>query len=60
MIMIMIYPKTSFLHIVSRRLEKGALEHGITRKKDQFCDRVKRTIKVISQGLLDCGLFIPR
>ena len=56
----LLYPKTTFLHIVSRRLEKGALEHGITRKKDQFCDRVKRTIKVISQGLLDCGLFIPR
>ena len=44
----------TFLIFASRKLEKDALQQGITRESyDEFCDRVERTICSISQGVID-------
>ena len=51
----LLYSKRTFLPILSGTLQKGALEHGITRKSyKEFFNRVKRTFNVISQESLDC------
>ena len=47
-------PIENIFNIVSRKLEKDALDRGITRESyAEFCDRVQRTIYGISQELID-------
>ena len=48
-------PIENIFHIVSKKLEKDALEKkNITRESyEQFCERVKRTISGISYHLID-------
>ena len=47
-------PIENIFNIVSKKLEKDALEGGITRESyEEFCNRVQRTIYNISQELID-------
>jgi len=47
-------PTENIFHIVTKKLAKDALERGITRESyEQFCERVQRTIRGISQQLID-------
>ena len=47
-------PIENNFNLASRKLEKDALQQGITHESyDEFCDRVKRTICSISQGVID-------
>ena len=47
-------PIENIFNIVSRKLEKDALDGGITCESyAEFCDRVQRTIYSISQELID-------
>ena len=47
-------PIENIFNIVSRKLEKDALDGGITSESyAEFCDRVQRTIYGISQELID-------
>lgn len=47
-------PIENIFHIVSKKLAKDALERGITQELyEQFCERVQRTIRGISQQLID-------
>ena len=47
-------PIENIFHIVSKKLAKDALERGITRESyEQFCERVQRTMRGISQQLID-------
>ena len=47
-------PIENIFHIVSKKLEKDAVEKNITRESyEQFCERVKRTISGISYHLID-------
>ena len=47
-------PIENIFNLASRKLEKDALQQGITRESyDEFCDRVERTICSISQGVID-------
>ena len=47
-------PIENIFHIVSKKLEKDALNKGITHESyKEFCDRVQRTISGISQELID-------
>lgn len=47
-------PIENIFHIVSRKLEKDAIDQRITRESYQeFCDRVRRTIYSISRQLID-------
>lgn len=47
-------PIENIFHVVSRKLEKDALEQGITRESyEEFCDRVQRTINGVSRELID-------
>ena len=47
-------PIEHIFHIVSRKLEKDAIDQSITCESYQeFCDRVRRTIYSISHQLID-------
>ena len=47
-------PIENIFHIVSRKLQKDAIDQSITRESYQeFCDRVRRTIYDISHQLID-------
>ena len=47
-------PIENIFHIASKKLEKDALNKGITHESyEEFCDRVQRTISGISQELID-------
>ena len=47
-------PIENIFHIVTKKLAKDALERGITRESyEEFCERVQRTIRGISQQLID-------
>ena len=47
-------PIENIFNLASRKLEKDALQQGITREiYDEFCDRVERTICSIFQGVID-------
>ena len=47
-------PIENIFHIASKKLEKDALNEGITHESfEEFCDRVQRTISGISQELID-------
>ena len=47
-------PIENVFNVVSRKLEKDALEQGITRESyEEFCNRVQRTINGISRELID-------
>lgn len=47
-------PIENVFHIVSRKLQKDAIDQSITRESYQeFCDRVRRTIYDISHQLID-------
>ena len=46
-------PIQNIFNLASRKLEKDALQQGITRESyDELCDRVERTICSISQGVI--------
>ena len=47
-------PIENIFNLASRKLEKDALQQGITPETyDEFCDRVERTICSIFQGVID-------